>query len=58
MTPGRGAITFESTLEIGEGGVVAEDVDETESKLPVDEYEPPLEDFGLIEELECLLRQL
>jgi len=63
-TPGSGAMTLESTREMGEmgeGGVMAEPpelADPLESKLPMDEQEPPREETGLREMLESLFWQL
>ena len=58
-TPGKGAMALDSTREIGEdGGVMVDPPEELESKLPVDEQEPPREDKGRIEELESLFWQL
>lgn len=47
-----------STLEIGEGGVMADDADELESKLPVDDDEPPRDEIGRMDELDSLFWQL
>jgi len=54
-TPGNGAMTFDSTRkmgEVGEGGVMVDPADELESKLPVDEQDPPRDETGLSELLE------
>jgi hypothetical protein len=53
-TPGSGAMNLESTREMGEGGVTVEPADELESKLPVDEQDPPRDEMGLNELLESL----
>ena len=47
-------MTFESTRDMGEGGVMVEPADELESKLPLDEQDPPRDEMGLVEMLESL----
>lgn len=51
-------MTLDSALETGEGGVIADEADELESKLPVEEHEPPRDEIGLKDELESLFWQL
>lgn len=57
-TPGRGAMAIGSFLDMGEGGVMAVEVDELESKLPADEHDAPLGESGLTDELESRFWQL
>jgi hypothetical protein len=61
-TPGNGAMTLDSTREnvgeVGDGGVTVEPDDELESKLPVEEQDPPREEIGLRELLERRFWQL
>lgn len=62
-TPGKGAMTFDSTrdnAEGGEGGVVAEYADDMESKLPADEHDPSRDgdDTGPANGLDTFLWQL
>jgi len=50
--------TRENVGEVGDGGVTVEPDDELESKLPVEEQDPPREEIGLRELLERRFWQL
>lgn len=61
-TPGNGAMTLVSTREkvgeVGDEGEMVDPAEELDSRLPVDEQDPPRDEMGLSEVLERRFWQL